>query len=198
MEKILRLRTAGGKKCYWYINSTSHSVSICSPQLMRSQPAMAALLNVFSHLYTSTMSFFNLLLLKTLFLIRSLAPGSKVTNPDNLFRIICAQYLSLVEKTNPAIHYSEKSTRKQSRECAVCLSEFMKGERVRRLRCNHTFHKECLDKWLQQYLATCPLCRTRVLPDEIVRRSRLLLRLMKGGKTQRDKYNLRAKTNGTL
>ena len=129
---------------------------------------MAALLNVFSHLYTSTMSFFNLLLLKTLFLIRSLAPGSKVTNPDNLFRIICAQYLSLVEKANPAIHYSEKSTRKLSRECAVCLSEFMKGERVRRLRCNHTFHKECLDRWLQQYLATCPLCRTRVLPDEIV------------------------------
>jgi E3 ubiquitin-protein ligase RHA2 len=44
----------------------------------------------------------------------------------------------------------------------------MKGERVRKLRCNHTFHKECLDKWLQLYLATCPLCRTRVLPDEIV------------------------------
>ncbi|KAJ6918874.1 hypothetical protein NC651_012973 [Populus alba x Populus x berolinensis] len=129
---------------------------------------MAALLKVFSHLYTATMSSFNLILLKTLFLIRSLAPGSKVTNPDKLFLIISTQYLSLIEKTNPAIHYGEKFSRQQPRECAVCLSGFMKGERVRKLRCNHTFHKECLDKWLQQYLATCPLCRTRVLPDEIV------------------------------
>ncbi|KAL9393605.1 hypothetical protein Peur_012890 [Populus x canadensis] len=129
---------------------------------------MAALLKVFSHLYTAIMSSFNLILLKTLFLIRSLLPGSKLTNPDKLFLIISTQYLSLIEKTNPAIHYSEKFSRQQSRECAVCLSGFMKGERVRKLRCNHTFHKECLDKWLQQYLATCPLCRTRVLPDEIV------------------------------
>jgi E3 ubiquitin-protein ligase RHA2 len=135
---------------------------------------MAALLKVFSHLYTAIMSSFNLILLKTLFLIRSLLPGSKLTNPDKLFLIVSTQYLSLIEKTNPAIHYSEKFSRQQSRECAVCLSGFMKGERVRKLRCNHTFHKECLDKWLQQYLATCPLCRTRVLPEGLVANYRLL------------------------
>ncbi|XP_011005646.1 PREDICTED: probable E3 ubiquitin-protein ligase XERICO [Populus euphratica] len=129
---------------------------------------MAALLNAFPHLYTISVSFFNLLLLKALFLIRSFVPGSEVTNPDKLFRIISSQYLNIIEKTNPTLHYSEKISRAQYRECAVCLSEFTEGERVRKLKCDHTFHQECLDKWLQQSMATCPLCRTTVLPDQIV------------------------------
>ncbi|KAE8715822.1 E3 ubiquitin-protein ligase RHA2A [Hibiscus syriacus] len=55
-----------------------------------------------------------------------------------------------------------------SNQCTVCLSELEEGEKVRKLKCKHTFHKDCLDRWLQQYWATCPLCRTKVLPDEIV------------------------------
>ncbi|KAJ6366107.1 hypothetical protein OIU77_002644 [Salix suchowensis] len=129
---------------------------------------MAALCNVFSRLYTITLSFFTFFLLKALFLIRPLVPGWKYTNPDKLFRIISAQYLSIIEKTNPTLKYCENISRPQSRECAVCLSEFTGGERVRKLKCNHTFHKECLDKWLLQFPATCPLCRAAVLPDEIV------------------------------
>ncbi|CAK7334491.1 unnamed protein product [Dovyalis caffra] len=129
---------------------------------------MSALLKLFSHLYAITIALFNLLLFKALFLIRSCVPGTEVTNPDKLLRIVSAQYLSIIEQTNPTIHYCEKFSWQQSRDCAVCLSEFMEGERVRKLQCNHAFHKECLDKWLQQYMATCPLCRTRVLADEIV------------------------------
>ena len=54
-------------------------------------------------------------------------------------------------------------------ECTVCLSEFEEGDKVRNLQCKHTFHKDCLDSWLQHYCrATCPLCRTKVVPDEIV------------------------------
>lgn len=50
----------------------------------------------------------------------------------------------------------------------MCLSEFEEGEELRRLLCGHTFHKGCLDTWLQQRLATCPLCRSKVLPDNVV------------------------------
>ena len=53
-------------------------------------------------------------------------------------------------------------------ECRVCLSEFEDGEKIRKLQCDHVFHKDCLDTWLQQYCATCPLCRTKVLPDDVV------------------------------
>nr|GLL32088.1 RING-H2 finger protein ATL1-like [Ipomoea trifida] len=33
-------------------------------------------------------------------------------------------------------------------ECAVCLCKIEEGEEVRDLRCNHIFHRDCLDRWL--------------------------------------------------
>ncbi|KAL2991083.1 hypothetical protein AAZX31_11G240600 [Glycine max] len=59
------------------------------------------------------------------------------------------------------------------RESRYVLSEFEEGEKVRKLKCQHTFHRDCLDKWLQQYWATCPLCRKQVLPDDVVFKHRL-------------------------
>ncbi|XP_039041201.1 RING-H2 finger protein ATL7-like [Hibiscus syriacus] len=123
---------------------------------------MAALKEFFSHLYTITIVFFTLLRLEVVILIRSITGG--VSDPEKHL-ITTTQYLKLIEEMNPTIRYS----RRWSSECAVCLIELQEGEKVRRLKCRHSFHKDCLDRWLQQqYWATCPLCRTRVLPDEIV------------------------------
>ncbi|XP_073281224.1 RING-H2 finger protein ATL78-like [Primulina huaijiensis] len=44
-------------------------------------------------------------------------------------------------------------------ECAICLSDFAVGERVRVLPiCNHGFHIRCIDKWLNSH-SSCPTCR---------------------------------------
>ncbi|XP_062181674.1 RING-H2 finger protein ATL72-like [Phragmites australis] len=44
-------------------------------------------------------------------------------------------------------------------ECAICLAEFARGDRVRVLpRCNHGFHARCIDRWLAAR-PTCPTCR---------------------------------------
>ena len=44
-------------------------------------------------------------------------------------------------------------------ECAICLTEFQQGDRVRALpRCNHGFHVRCIDRWLAAR-QTCPTCR---------------------------------------
>ncbi|GJM92457.1 hypothetical protein PR202_ga08933 [Eleusine coracana subsp. coracana] len=44
-------------------------------------------------------------------------------------------------------------------ECAICLTEFAQGERVRALPyCNHGFHVRCIDRWLAAR-QTCPTCR---------------------------------------
>ncbi|GAB2226535.1 hypothetical protein Droror1_Dr00022345 [Drosera rotundifolia] len=43
-------------------------------------------------------------------------------------------------------------------ECAVCLCAVEQGEEIRVLRCDHLFHKVCLDGWTGRR-ATCPLCR---------------------------------------
>lgn len=41
--------------------------------------------------------------------------------------------------------------------CSVCTDEFIKGQNVRVLPCNHKFHPECIDPWLLNVSGTCPL-----------------------------------------
>ncbi|KAL7132570.1 hypothetical protein ABFS83_12G083600 [Erythranthe nasuta] len=54
--------------------------------------------------------------------------------------------------------YSEES----SEECAVCLCMIDEGDDVRELRCEHLFHRFCLDRWVGYGHATCPLCRNHL------------------------------------
>ncbi|TKY45429.1 E3 ubiquitin-protein ligase XERICO [Spatholobus suberectus] len=45
-------------------------------------------------------------------------------------------------------------------DCAVCLRKIGEGDgEIRVLRCEHVFHKGCLDRWVGFKNATCPLCR---------------------------------------
>ncbi|KAH7405554.1 hypothetical protein KP509_15G075700 [Ceratopteris richardii] len=47
----------------------------------------------------------------------------------------------------------------KSMECAVCLSDFRRGETCKLLpSCGHFFHVECIDLWFLSQ-TTCPLCR---------------------------------------
>merc|ERR1711998_702556 len=42
--------------------------------------------------------------------------------------------------------------------CSICMEDFEVGSVVRTLPCFHTFHKDCVDKWLKRQL-TCPNCK---------------------------------------
>jgi len=46
----------------------------------------------------------------------------------------------------------------QMKQCSVCYTNIKFGDIVRKLKCNHIFHQECVDKWLEEKLS-CPLCR---------------------------------------
>ncbi|KAL2521360.1 RING-H2 finger protein ATL78 [Forsythia ovata] len=63
-------------------------------------------------------------------------------------------------KTFPIISYaSDLNLPGLDTECAICLSDFAAGERVRVLpKCNHGFHVWCIDKWLNSH-SSCPTCR---------------------------------------
>ncbi|KAK3375672.1 hypothetical protein B0T24DRAFT_548948 [Lasiosphaeria ovina] len=43
--------------------------------------------------------------------------------------------------------------------CAVCTDGFGADDDVRVLPCRHTFHQACIDPWLLNKAATCPICR---------------------------------------
>ena len=41
--------------------------------------------------------------------------------------------------------------------CSICTDDFIKGQDIRVLPCNHKFHPECVDPWLVNVSGTCPL-----------------------------------------
>ncbi|CAM8985328.1 unnamed protein product [Rhodiola kirilowii] len=51
-------------------------------------------------------------------------------------------------------------------ECSVCLNHFEPESKINKLGCGHLFHNTCLEKWLNYWNTTCPLCRTPMMPQE--------------------------------
>jgi RING/U-box domain-containing protein len=49
-------------------------------------------------------------------------------------------------------------------DCRVCLVRFDADAVVHRLPCGHVFHSHCIGAWLDYDNATCPLCRSSLLP----------------------------------
>ena len=41
--------------------------------------------------------------------------------------------------------------------CSVCTEDFVKGQDIRILPCNHKFHPDCIDPWLLNVSGTCPM-----------------------------------------
>ncbi|KAF7799383.1 hypothetical protein EIP86_010615 [Pleurotus ostreatoroseus] len=58
----------------------------------------------------------------------------------------------------------EKEGRVQSNcveRCLICLDDYDPDDDLRLMTCRHTFHKECVDKWLQVGRNNCPACRSK-------------------------------------
>ncbi|KAJ3156897.1 E3 ubiquitin-protein ligase rnf13 [Geranomyces michiganensis] len=61
----------------------------------------------------------------------------------------------------PPIHAQSTSSQldmSTSSTCALCLSDYAPGERVRELPCLHQYHASCIDPWLANGRRTCPIC----------------------------------------
>jgi hypothetical protein len=41
--------------------------------------------------------------------------------------------------------------------CPICTDDFVKGQDIRVLPCNHQFHPDCVDPWLVNVSGTCPM-----------------------------------------
>ncbi|KAF5795315.1 putative transcription factor C2H2 family [Helianthus annuus] len=90
--------------------------------------------------------------------------GSEVVDHETYVMIT-----SNIMKYHESLHaddLSEETTDQEKEEeeediCAICLQEFEVGETCVALECNHGYHQECIEKWLQQK-NNCPICRAKV------------------------------------
>ena len=57
----------------------------------------------------------------------------------------------------PAESKDEVPKQEDGLGCSICTEDFVKGEDVRVLPCNHKYHPECVDPWLLNVSGTCPL-----------------------------------------
>ena len=68
----------------------------------------------------------------------------------------------------PAAHAADPSTTHNLDDdvpgCSICTEDFERGEDLRVLPCDHRFHPACIDPWLLNVSATCPLCRIDLNP----------------------------------
>eukprot|EP01025_Chloroclados_australasicus_P042761 TRINITY_DN4548_c0_g1_i1.p2 TRINITY_DN4548_c0_g1~~TRINITY_DN4548_c0_g1_i1.p2 ORF type:complete len:248 (-),score=16.87 TRINITY_DN4548_c0_g1_i1:936-1679(-) len=55
--------------------------------------------------------------------------------------------------------------------CSICFDDYQSGDAIRRLPCMHTYHIECIDRWLLSStdlsrLPACPFCNTNICKEE--------------------------------
>ena len=82
---------------------------------------------------------------------------------DQLQEVINRSLNDVREVTNPVTDLESKTTVfkcESDDNCAIC-QEGMKDNEVRKVGCNHMYHKECIDKWFERS-NTCPVCRHNV------------------------------------
>ncbi|CAG4955671.1 unnamed protein product [Parnassius apollo] len=102
------------------------------------------------------------------------APGDYVFGGEGLDAVV-TQLLGQLENAGPpplprdqlASLPSESVSADQAAantSCSVCWENFLEGESISRLECEHVFHSACIRPWLQLH-ATCPICRRSLLPD---------------------------------
>ena len=58
---------------------------------------------------------------------------------------------------------TDRSCGSCSQSCPVCCEDYKQGDVLRELRCRHTFHLECIDRWClasadRSNMPACPMC----------------------------------------
>ncbi|TYH63496.1 hypothetical protein ES332_D07G196900v1 [Gossypium tomentosum] len=76
-------------------------------------------------------------------------------------------YIKEFRSRMPSTRYDAVCSGSQpEHDCSVCLTRFEPESEINRLSCGHLFHKVCLEKWLNYWNVTCPLCRNALLPED--------------------------------
>ncbi len=97
-------------------------------------------------------------------------PSHPATTPDPTSTTSPTTPLETVTtETHPGTSPSQPSDNPNADNglaCSVCTDDFVKGQDIRVLPCNHKFHPDCIDPWLLNVSGTCPLCRVDLRPTK--------------------------------
>lgn len=68
------------------------------------------------------------------------------------------------EKLNslPIVEYGQHKNKEFCEECVICMEDFKEVDQVKFLTCCHSYHPECIDKWLETHMF-CPICKESLL-----------------------------------
>ena len=76
---------------------------------------------------------------------------------------VCSELATMLsEKPTDLLPKYKRVTKEDAgKTCTVCCEEFKENEYKRTLRCDHVFHKKCIDKWFNKFRkVNCPTCRS--------------------------------------
>jgi len=73
----------------------------------------------------------------------------------------CLETIHTNNHTNKSFLKMFSSETKIPSECSICLEDFRFHNRITLTKCNHYFHKYCLESWMSKNLNNfrCPLCQ---------------------------------------
>ena len=85
--------------------------------------------------------------------IRQTQPVRQATRPVRQAPTVKQNKVKIQPERQPLIYKG-----KEEKECSICLENIHFGDFIKCCNCSHCFHKECIERWLENN-KTCPLCR---------------------------------------
>lgn len=78
-----------------------------------------------------------------------------------------SSHRNISNNTELLIYHQESTEAQEEVEvCSICQEDLAENTIIRKIkRCNHKFHQECLDRWLENHL-TCPTCRQDITVND--------------------------------
>lgn len=70
-----------------------------------------------------------------------------------------------IEEATLKYDYGAPGSEFNPESCAICITNFEVGAKVRRLPCFHLFHVTCIDDWFK-YNHICPICRNSIMSKD--------------------------------
>lgn len=128
-------------------------IYVIGTNLAENHPAFAT-----PSLFTDNPTYEDMIMLSTLLgpAKPPVASQEDVESAGGLYRLVELHGVLVAE----AVGDDENMQIAEQERCLICLSDYEAGEELRKLnKCNHMYHRECIDEWLLTGRNSCPLCR---------------------------------------